>query len=442
MRYIYLILFLSIMGFSSFSCEGSEDDRSNDGQKPAETIKSVAGYWYACEENYIYSLYMDGEGNSLMKVYVCETDKTWKEFEYKALYTLNATGDFVYQLTAGEHLSEMAKTTYSGRCVLTGNNMSLQFDDEVMMFTKYSGAKSDLASAMEDIEDNLLVITPEEETADENFWRDEEDFRKMLVASYGAASTFVQKQVEIERLLMWNHSSKLDPYSTIVEELWSQGYLAINYLNRIIAHANVENSKYKDSALALRSFIYYNMAMLWGNIPYIDISSESDMDEWNRVPQMEAKIIYRKLLTDLQGLAVVERDVTMMTQDACEVLKKEINLSLAQAYAEQISSIEHEIFKVSYGGTEFQGNYINVYTQMYISLLNAEATVSADELLSRWDYSFQLAPYGAWAMLKRIGKAAEVSHRTEYELLLPIPRRELMVNPNLHQNPGYNSGYN
>lgn len=49
----------------------------------------------------------------------------------------------------------------------------------------------------------------------------------------------------------------------------------------------------------------------------------------------------------------------------------------------------------------------------------------------------RLAYMGYWLMLKRTGNAMSVSGCQDYELLMPIPERELDVNPTLVQNPGY-----
>ena len=45
--------------------------------------------------------------------------------------------------------------------------------------------------------------------------------------------------------------------------------------------------------------------------------------------------------------------------------------------------------------------------------------------------------YGYWAALKRMGKAQEVTGCFDYELLMPIPSMDIMLNPNMTQNPGY-----
>lgn len=54
----------------------------------------------------------------------------------------------------------------------------------------------------------------------------------------------------------------------------------------------------------------------------------------------------------------------------------------------------------------------------------------------KWEKSDTPA-YGHWAMLRRTGKAQEICGCEEHELLLPIPKDELIYNRNLTQNPGY-----
>ncbi|MDD4191326.1 MAG: RagB/SusD family nutrient uptake outer membrane protein [Mangrovibacterium sp.] len=47
------------------------------------------------------------------------------------------------------------------------------------------------------------------------------------------------------------------------------------------------------------------------------------------------------------------------------------------------------------------------------------------------------ADYGYFALLKRTGLAAELLKIQDYEQLYPIPMSELILNPNMTQNPGY-----
>ena len=45
--------------------------------------------------------------------------------------------------------------------------------------------------------------------------------------------------------------------------------------------------------------------------------------------------------------------------------------------------------------------------------------------------------YGYWAALKRLGYAQVVTGCQDYQLLMPIPMNEILVNPTAVQNPGY-----
>jgi hypothetical protein len=62
--------------------------------------------------------------------------------------------------------------------------------------------------------------------------------------------------------------------------------------------------------------------------------------------------------------------------------------------------------------------------------------ISANYNESYWQTSDYL-DYGYWAALKRMGKAQEVTGCFDYELLMPIPYTDIMLNQNLKQNPGY-----
>ncbi|MDR1683487.1 MAG: RagB/SusD family nutrient uptake outer membrane protein [Candidatus Symbiothrix sp.] len=45
---------------------------------------------------------------------------------------------------------------------------------------------------------------------------------------------------------------------------------------------------------------------------------------------------------------------------------------------------------------------------------------------------------GLWFFtLKRFGKATQILNIPEYKLLLPIPQREVQLNTNMTQNPGW-----
>lgn len=88
------------------------------------------------------------------------------------------------------------------------------------------------------------------------------------------------------------------------------------------------------------------------------------------------------------------------------------------------------------------GEYLPNYTSTEISLLSSEAladnATKSDELLTLWQKLDSQPHWGYWAMLKRTGQAQQVTGCEEYELLMPIPYTEIVKNPNIKQNSGYN----
>ena len=80
-------------------------------------------------------------------------------------------------------------------------------------------------------------------------------------------------------------------------------------------------------------------------------------------------------------------------------------------------------------------NRYPVYSKQTIDYLYKESKKDVADLVTLW--TANNLKFGYWQMLKRIGKAKEISGCEDYQLLLPIPQDELNFNPNLSQNPGY-----
>jgi len=58
------------------------------------------------------------------------------------------------------------------------------------------------------------------------------------------------------------------------------------------------------------------------------------------------------------------------------------------------------------------------------------------EIAALWK-KFIGSDYGYFALLKRLGIAVELLEIQSYQQLYPIPNTELVLNPNITQNPGY-----
>ncbi|MDB2702675.1 RagB/SusD family nutrient uptake outer membrane protein [Flavobacteriaceae bacterium] len=92
--------------------------------------------------------------------------------------------------------------------------------------------------------------------------------------------------------------------SNITEDAWVSSYLGISraniVLNRIedIDMDASLKSRLKGEALFLRSFYYYNLAVLFGNIPLI-LNETASVTEGNEHRQVAAAAVYSQIATDL-----------------------------------------------------------------------------------------------------------------------------------------------
>lgn len=93
--------------------------------------------------------------------------------------------------------------------------------------------------------------------------------------------------------------------SNITEDAWASSYLGISraniVLNRIEGISMNESSKniLKGEALFLRSFYYYNLAVLFGNIPLI-LNETASVEEGNNHTQVAASVVYTQIAADLE----------------------------------------------------------------------------------------------------------------------------------------------
>lgn len=260
----------------------------------------------------------------------------------------------------------------------------------------------------------------------------------VLNAAYYNTSNFINSQLLVESIRLGKvQNTAISPYSANIYKIWGDGYKAVNILNSIEAALN-DNQYYNNfhtyltDVYALKAFVYYNMAMLWGNIPLI--KSYQGAETGMNVEQVPASEIYaycQELLSrcDLSQKVGEGR----FNSDAIKLLMAEIaltqkNKTKALEYIHEVSDVNKNIFAFkSENGT------IPIYTKNFIALLKEEAEGKANSQI--W-YNLGTS-YGVWAALKRQGKAQQYTKCKDYELLLPIPQSELDHTPNMKQNTGY-----
>lgn len=301
-------------------------------------------------------------------------------------------------------------------------------------FSKYIDFNGD--GVIDDKDGEYLDIVPDLVTYEENFIATEGQVRTIVSGMYASLAEFIQYQkvLECARLGMGsNDVNPSSPYDRTLYSAWSAAYKAINLANSLVNGLSQTDwaTYYYAEALAVRSFAYYQLAVLWGNVPVA-----TSFKEYNEpFHQLKQEDVLSFVLNDLQ--TVKDRfgshdpwgqPEQHFNSYNVRVLLAEVLLTLQQ----RSQALQYLPTTDFYDYSLFIGGEIYSYQSM--ELIAKEANGDTEELATGW-----LSPYkyGTWAVLKRLGVAQEVASCNDYELLLPIPLPELAANANIRQNPGY-----
>ena len=254
----------------------------------------------------------------------------------------------------------------------------------------------------------------------------------------------------------------ITPTTSEVRKAWEQAYVAIRRINTVLDHesninnvlSNSESSELIAQLKGIRAFIYYNLAMLWGNVPLV---KTANYDAGTNIPQSNQTEVLQFANAEISD--VIARlpessstsDKYYFTNNAGRMLRAELEMTLgnssqALSILNQISANLYVTTRSTLDGTPgtsviwalsiSEGNHIPVYTYNHIAQYTKEASGSKDGLETEWQNSMSIE-YGYWAALKRLGKAQSITGCYDYELLMPIPYDEIIYNPMMTQNPGY-----
>lgn len=265
--------------------------------------------------------------------------------------------------------------------------------------------------------------------------------RQVLGSVYTSLRQFVIGQLQIETARLGKGSSSVNPSSAADRTLydtWTNAYSTINKANSLLLAMkrkgwNSVLPYYYAETLALRSFVYYQLAVLWGNVPVM-IGGEGPTDY---VPQRSQSDVLDLALADL----LVARDMfgqnnpwgdyyMHFNQSNVSVLLAEVLLTLKQS-----SQAQQFLQMADAYSCELCIDGYPIYEAEVIEMIANEANGNTEEVVSYWSNRYN--HYGTWNALKRLGIATEVASCSENELLFPIPVNELLANPYLTQNPGY-----
>lgn len=238
-----------------------------------------------------------------------------------------------------------------------------------------------------------------------------------------------------------NQQDKITPTNSNIQQAWTAGYTTIGTANLLIEKIEKfpgelsDRRGYLAQAYCMRAIVHYMMAQLWGDIPYI-VSVPTGDSNMN-VPQSKYDVIVKDCYDCLGKyywiLHTFNESTASFSPYNTQPLMNEMALYLSDANFALLPSTNDMIVPAMDGEAE----YI-VVDNTYNQLLTYEMTsqVSNVELAATWKMT--MPRYGAWAATKRLGAAKPINGMSPV-LFFPIPEREIKMNNNMKQNPGYTS---
>lgn len=286
----------------------------------------------------------------------------------------------------------------------------------------------------------------------------ETEIESKIEGVYHDLADFEYRQLLLEKIRIThedfygNPVPEIDQYSKFVLSAWDSAYDVIIATNSIIpvvqSYDDIDISKqrgYINELKALRCMVYYNLAMLWENVPYFETNGPDNTAN-PKAQILSSESIYDKIDNEiLKDIDILPEGEHRISLETIKALRSEI--ALAQG--------DRELAKTLLGGcgSDFRlsidrafnleaynaiGGVIDNYTAAKVSLLLQEANMADGSETAALDEAWKAKKqdWGYWPMLKRTGQARAMSGCEEHELLFPIPVEAQDIY-HLTQNPGY-----
>lgn len=227
--------------------------------------------------------------------------------------------------------------------------------------------------------DDFTILAPQSERNVENFFKTESDFNTAINGAYaGLASNnaYGKNYMLLNEMRSDNTNNGggatglaeslaritvFDELATAgeVETTWAGAYSTISRTNLILSridNANIEDpafvNRVKGEALFIRSLVYYNLAITYGNIPLqLEEVTSTDVE----INQVSADVVYNQIASDLaeaEGLldpSYTGNDVGRVTSGAAATLLGLVELTAGndglaeQALQRVVDSNEYEL---------------------------------------------------------------------------------------------------
>ena len=207
--------------------------------------------------------------------------------------------------------------------------------------------------------EDFLTITPTNQIVEEEFWQDKSDLNSAVTACYRrlietdllckyiywgeersdnfTRSTNVSATGPVANILNGNLLPTYDQFN------WEGMYNAINYCNKVLAHAPEVIAKdesfsendwkpIRAEITTLRALCHFYLVRTFGEIPYITIDYNNDSQEL-RAPQSTQLAVLDSIIADLESvkdIAIIDYGNTIDNKG--RITKKAVYALLADAY--------------------------------------------------------------------------------------------------------------
>ena len=195
----------------------------------------------------------------------------------------------------------------------------------------------------------------------------------------------------------------------------------------------------------MRGFIAYNLATLWGRARF----ETTPHTAGEQPPILTATELLQVAASDLRDASneyysLIDNGIVeqrYLNPDACQLLLAEVSLTLgnkaeAKGIFDRYAKTDSPNLYFEFMESDNSGQVVRtypIYTKLHAERLSKEAAGQLDGLIESWSQA--KLTYGYWQMLKRLGKAEDVTGCQKYQVMFPYPWNE--VSEEFPQNEGY-----
>lgn len=296
-------------------------------------------------------------------------------------------------------------------------------------------------------EDSLPAVIPVMPDQPSYMSMSEKDAQVFIAGLYDMLRNFMLEEQVMESMALGKETGQeyeINPRNQHIANAYNKAYSTIRNSNTLISHlennpVDFDKYAYISHAWCIRGLIYYTLAKLWGDVPFMD--EKADVIEMSNIKKLPAQTIINNSYHDFQKALSYGKFHSFGTDAAFN--SSNINHIYKEIAYESTGTIE-------WGNDDandfyIAGNDMNVavkitdktfYSLLVRSIMNLNYQTTENKADIAKAYMDLFPHYGIWHSLKRLGLAERHNGMAECNLF-PFPQNEVMMIPGLTQNPGY-----